>query len=454
MSHIGKRPSVNTFQLTPQSADPSSPREGELYHSDGTARDEGPWVYVNGDWQQVSTGETLSTLLNLTLTPQAADPGSPAEGMLFVADGTSRTEGLWFYSDSDWVQLSGLRYQEFERKAVIEVRLATTTNVNLNSALENGDTLDGVTLATGNEILVKNQTTASENGVYTVNASGAPTRFASADTFEELNGCIVYVGFGSTNVNRFYYQTATLTSLSDNQVWSTTPPSETFTVPAGVYELDVEAVGGGGGGGGSRRDSSFATSRGAGGGGAGAVPSFFKQKVTPGEEVTVSVGVGGLPARNINSSGGAVGTTGGDGGATVLTFAERTVTLYGANGGGAGASTSSTGGGSGGSGGSTTAIGLLYTTGGNGADSTATNTDGQRSMWAAGGDVGTAATDKGGGGGAGRGTGGTTGILGANSTAAAASTSAGGGGGAVLNSTNLSTRSGWGGSGFVRFSWN
>ena len=51
-------------------------------------------------------------------------------------------------------------------------RAATTANINLSTALENGDLLDGVTLATNDRVLVKNQTTGSQNGIYVVQASG------------------------------------------------------------------------------------------------------------------------------------------------------------------------------------------------------------------------------------------------------------------------------------------
>lgn len=39
------------------------------------------------------------------LVPTATDPASPVEGQLQYADGTARTEGLWFYSNGDWVQV-------------------------------------------------------------------------------------------------------------------------------------------------------------------------------------------------------------------------------------------------------------------------------------------------------------------------------------------------------------
>ncbi len=56
------------------------------------------------------------------------------------------------------------------------VRAASTGNVAISTALENGDTLDGVTLATGNLVLLKDQTTPAENGPYFVQASGAAVR--------------------------------------------------------------------------------------------------------------------------------------------------------------------------------------------------------------------------------------------------------------------------------------
>lgn len=60
------------------------------------------------------------------------------------------------------------------------VRAATSAAGTLATDFENGDTVGGVTLATGDRILIKNQSTASENGIYVVNATGAPTRAVDA----------------------------------------------------------------------------------------------------------------------------------------------------------------------------------------------------------------------------------------------------------------------------------
>ena len=85
---------------------------------------------------------------------------------------------------------------------------ATTTNVDLATALENGDTLDGITLATGNRILVKNQTTTSENGIYVVQASGQPTRATDFDTAAEVDsGDFIFVYSGTVNASTGWVQT-------------------------------------------------------------------------------------------------------------------------------------------------------------------------------------------------------------------------------------------------------
>ena len=82
------------------------------------------------------------------------------------------------------------------------VRVATTEPINIASDLENGDTIDGVTLATGDRVLVKNQSTASENGIYVVVASGAAGRSADADESAEVTaGMFTFVAEGNVNAD-------------------------------------------------------------------------------------------------------------------------------------------------------------------------------------------------------------------------------------------------------------
>ena len=99
------------------------------------------------------------------------------------------------------------------------VKAATTGNVNLNNALENGDTLDGVTLATGNRVLVKNQNTAADNGVYIVQANGAAVRATDYNTVGEVDaGDFIFVESGTVNGKTGWVQTNIISTLGTDDI--------------------------------------------------------------------------------------------------------------------------------------------------------------------------------------------------------------------------------------------
>jgi hypothetical protein len=87
---------------------------------------------------------------------------------------------------------------------------ATTGNVDISTALENGDVVDGVTLATGNRVLVKSQTNAAQNGIYVVQASGAALRASDFNEPQEVDGGdFVFVTGGTLYDNTGWVQTST-----------------------------------------------------------------------------------------------------------------------------------------------------------------------------------------------------------------------------------------------------
>lgn len=119
-------------------------------------------------------------------------------------------------------KLSGLAWKA-------PVRAATTTTGTLASAYANGQTIDGVTLVTGDRILIKDQSSGAENGIYTVNASGAPTRATDMDTSaESVNNTTVLVQEGTVNADKSF-------TLSNNG-----------TITLGTTALTWVQVGGGG----------------------------------------------------------------------------------------------------------------------------------------------------------------------------------------------------------------
>lgn len=110
------------------------------------------------------------------------------------------------------------------------VRAATTANGTLATAYANGQTIDGVTLATGDRILIKDQTTGQDNGIYVVAASGAPSRASDANTNGELApGTTVYVTEGTVNGDKSYSITsnAAITIGTTSHTWGQTGGSGT-----------------------------------------------------------------------------------------------------------------------------------------------------------------------------------------------------------------------------------
>jgi hypothetical protein len=82
------------------------------------------------------------------------------------------------------------------------VRAATTANITLS----NTQTIDGVALSVGDRVLVKNQSTGSQNGIYVV-ASGSWTRAADFDNSPDVEvspGTFFFVEEGTTQADNGY----------------------------------------------------------------------------------------------------------------------------------------------------------------------------------------------------------------------------------------------------------
>ncbi len=117
------------------------------------------------------------------------------------------------------------------------VRVATTTNGTLASAFANGQTVNGVSLVTGDRILIKNQSSGGENGIYVVNASGAPTRASDADSTAELRNATVFAREGTTDADTAWVQTAEITTVGTTaQTWAQ------FGVGGSTYTADGQGI--------------------------------------------------------------------------------------------------------------------------------------------------------------------------------------------------------------------
>lgn len=123
-----------------------------------------------------------------------------------------------------------------------DVRAASTANINLSSP---GASIDGVTMASGQRFLAKNQTAAAENGIYIWNgASTAATRAADMNASAEFNSATVPVVEGTTNAGTTWRQTAANPTLGTTSIVFTSfnagagAASETS---AGIAEIGTQA---------------------------------------------------------------------------------------------------------------------------------------------------------------------------------------------------------------------
>tara|TARA_R100001594_G_scaffold20265_1_gene39147 strand:- start:1131 stop:2552 length:1422 start_codon:yes stop_codon:yes gene_type:complete len=127
----------------------------------------------------------FDTQVRTSRLDQMAAATSVISGVTPVSDANFATKG---YVDST---AQGLDVKD-------SVKVATTANGTLASAFANGQTVDGVTLATNDRILIKDQSSASENGLYKVNASGAPTRTDDMASGSDAAGAFTFIEQGST----------------------------------------------------------------------------------------------------------------------------------------------------------------------------------------------------------------------------------------------------------------
>lgn len=119
-------------------------------------------------------------------------------------------------------------------------RVATQANLNLSSP---GATIDGITMVSQDRVLVRSQTTASENGIYVWNgAAVAMTRSLDANTFPELEQAVTSVEEG-TSANTSYRQdqvNGTLGSSTINWVTFGVSAPSASTTTAGVVRLATQ----------------------------------------------------------------------------------------------------------------------------------------------------------------------------------------------------------------------
>ena len=195
------------------------------------AKTDGNIIVGNGSTWVAENGGTARTSLGLgTISTQAANSVSISGGSItgLGTPSSNSDAATKVYVDN---LVTGL-------KTRIICRVATTANITTATDLQAGDTLDGISLVEGNRILVKNQSTATQNGIYLVAASGQnAARDPEFDTVAELAGQMVIVQEGSAGADKFFLCT------TDNS-GSIGSVNITFTVvvPSNVGDVTLNGV--------------------------------------------------------------------------------------------------------------------------------------------------------------------------------------------------------------------
>jgi hypothetical protein len=156
----------------------------------------------------VTSGDAIQTELykNFTLTPYInnATPGS-----FTISNSINYTDISLIVPDNSYVVLNGKAVAVNTNSSLswkTNVRVATTSDIVLTGL----QTIDGIAIADGDRVLVKNQNNAVQNGIYIASAS-TWVRSTDADTANNLVAATVLVIAGTANVNTKW--TCTNTSI-------------------------------------------------------------------------------------------------------------------------------------------------------------------------------------------------------------------------------------------------
>ena len=151
----------------------------------------GRTIGMTGDvtWTSASFNGSANVTGTATLANSGVTAGTYTK-LTVDAKGRATSGTTLAVSDVPDLTLTKLPSAAFKQNA----RCATTANITLSGT----QTIDGIAVVAGDRVLVKNQTTASQNGIYVVSAS-TWARSADADTASEIASCVVAVDSGTAN---------------------------------------------------------------------------------------------------------------------------------------------------------------------------------------------------------------------------------------------------------------
>jgi hypothetical protein len=195
-------------------------------------------------YASVDPSQSGLNITNSTINSTTIGATSPSTGVFTNIATTTGTISTAPSGATDIVNYLALQSYAVGISWKAPVTAATTANITLSGP----QTIDGKAVVAGNTVLVKNQNTTSENGIYQVNA-GAWTYATGCTTWEQYVSALVFVEFGTTQIGTAWYCTAQpggtlgVTAMT----WSNFSTSTNYTAGTGLtlssFQFSITPVG-------------------------------------------------------------------------------------------------------------------------------------------------------------------------------------------------------------------
>jgi len=177
-----------------------------------------------------STGSTTAPTWQAATVTSVTEAQVTDGALLARNAGNETITGTWSFSSNVTVPLAPTASGHAASKEYVDNAItglswkqsvrAATSPLDVNSgnlaALSGLQTVDGVTLIAGDRVLVKNQTTQSQNGIYTVVDPGAWTRTDDFNIAAEVNGAAVFIREGTLQQRTAWTQTSIVVTVGSD----------------------------------------------------------------------------------------------------------------------------------------------------------------------------------------------------------------------------------------------
>jgi len=231
----------------------------------------------------VQSGLTITSSTIDSTTIGATTPSSGVFTSIATTTGTISTQPS---SANDIVNYLALQSYAVGISWKAPVTAATTANITLSGT----QTVDTVVLVAGNTVLVKNQTTSSQNGIYTVNA-GAWTYATGCTTWSQYVSALVFIEYGTQAGSAWYCTAQSGGTLGTTAMsWSNFSTAANYTAGTGLtlagYQFSITPVGTAGTYGSATQTPVFVTNA------SGQVTSVTNTTITPAIGSITGLGAG------------------------------------------------------------------------------------------------------------------------------------------------------------------